>query len=232
MSLVSTKTEPQLPEWLVAAPLFRDRFEAGRQLASALPERLTDACVVVGLARGGVQVAAEVASSLNVPLDVVAVRKVGHPWQPEYALGAVTPGDGTYLRAGDDLPEDLVTAVVERARRAGEELDRRLHASCPPLDLAGRPVVLADDGLATGATMIAALRWAQARGASETVAAVPVAAADSARLVQGEASLLVCPHTVTDFVAVGLWYERFPQVGDDEVIRLLEQAQSRQRSAS
>jgi putative phosphoribosyl transferase len=232
ITLVSTKTKDQLPEWLVAAPLFSDRFDGGRQLAAALPERLRDHCVVVGLARGGVQVAAEVARSLNAPLDVVAVRKVGHPMQPEYALGAVTPGDGTYLRAGDDLPDDMLTAVVERARRAAEALDRRLHASRPPVDLAGRTVVLADDGLATGATMIAALRWARARGASETVAAVPVAAADSAKLVEREASQLVCPHTVTDFMAVGLWYERFPQVGDDEVIRLLEQAQSRQRSAS
>lgn len=221
---MSTKTPTPVPEWLVEVPFFRDRLEAGRELAASFPARLKDGGVVVGLARGGVQVAAEVARSLNAPLDVVAVRKVGHPWQPEYALGAVTPGDGTYLRATDDLPEDVVAAAVERARLAAEELDRRLHSSRQPLDLAGRSAILVDDGLATGATMIAALRWAKAQGASDTVAAIPVAAADSADLVAGEASLVVCPHRVTDFVAVGLWYECFPQVSDEEVIRLLEPA--------
>ncbi len=224
---MSVETEPRFPDWLLEAPLFRDRFEAGRELARVLEETGLEACIVVGLARGGMQVAAEVARVLEAPLDVVAVRKVGHPWQPEYALGAVTPGHGLYVRSNDGLSDEELTAAVERARSAAEELDRRLHSEWPPLDMAGRPVVLVDDGLATGATMIAAVRWARSHGARETVAAVPVAALDSASLVSREASRFVCPHTLADFTAVGVWYERFPQVGDDEVLRLLGEAAKR-----
>ena len=224
---MNVETEPHLPEWLLKAPLFHDRFEAGRELAQELEGPGLEACAVVGLARGGVQVAAEVARALGAPLDVVAVRKVGHPWQPEYALGAVTPGDGLYVRSNDGLSDEEMAAVVERTRSAAEELDRRLHSKWPPVELAGRPVVLVDDGLATGATMIAAVRWARSSGAGETVAAVPVAASDSASLVSGEASRFVCPHTLAGFMAVGIWYEQFPQVDDDEVVRLLEEAASR-----
>lgn len=229
---MSTNTAEPLLAILVEAPLFRDRIEAGRLLAETLPAHLAGESVVVGLARGGVHVAAEVARAVDAPLDVVAVRKVAHPLQPEYALGAVTPGAGTYLRGGEDAEGELLAGVVERARAAAEELDRRLHASCPPLDLTDRTAVLVDDGLATGATMIAALRWARARGAADAVAAVPVGAAESLQLVGTEASHVVCVHSLAAFFAVGLWYEHFPQVGDDEVIRLLGEAQSRQRSAT
>jgi len=222
------ETEPQLPEWLLEAPLFGDRFEAGRELARELVGSGLEECVVVGLARGGVQVAAEAARALAVPLDVLAVRKVGHPWQPEYALGAVTPGDGLYVRSNDGLSDEEMDAVVGRARSAADELDRRLHATLPPLELAGRPVVLVDDGLATGATMIAALRWARSGGATETIAAVPVAALESASIVSCESTRFVCPHSFADFMAVGIYYRHFPQVDDDEVVRLLAEAASRQ----
>lgn len=221
------EAEPHLPAWLFESPLFHDRFDAGRALARELEEPGAEERVIVGLARGGVQVAAEVARVLGAPLDVVAVRKVGHPWQPEYALGAVTPGDGLYVLSNDGLSDEELAAVVDRARSAAQALDCRLHSARPPIELAGRRVVLVDDGLATGSTMIAALRWAWSRGASETAAAVPVAALDSASLVSSEASRFVCPHRVAGFIAVGSWYEEFPQVGDDEVSRLLDEAAAR-----
>lgn len=217
---------PGLPGWLLEAPLFHDRFEAGRALAEELSRRIPGTCVVVGLARGGVQVAAEVARGLGAPLDVVAVRKVRHPVQPEYALGAVTPGDGVYLRGHEWLSEEELATVVARAQAEAERLDRALHASHPPLRRAGTRVVLVDDGLATGATMLAAVRWARAGGAVEIVAAVPVAAPETAALVRAQARL-VCPHEEADFVAVSLWYEDFPQVGDAEVVRLLDEASAR-----
>jgi predicted phosphoribosyltransferase len=203
------------------APLFTDRREAGRLLARELEhERGTDA-VVVGLARGGVVVAREVAIELGLPLDVVAVRKVGHPWQPEYAIGAVAPGDGTYVRGPDGLTVEQVQAAVESAKARAVELDRLLHEQAPPLDLAGRACILVDDGLATGATMVAAVRWARARRAARVVAAVPVAAKPSLMFLEFEADEVVCPHAVEHFFAVGAWYAEFGQVADEEVRRLL-----------
>ncbi|HUP33213.1 MAG TPA: phosphoribosyltransferase family protein [Gaiellaceae bacterium] len=210
-----------MAELLAEAPLFADRRDAGRLLARRLEsERGTDA-VVVGLARGGVVTAAEVASALRLPLDVVAVRKVGHPWQPEYAIGAVTPGDGVYVRGPDGLTDEQVQAAVGGAKSRAEELDRRLHQDSGPVELAGKTCVLVDDGLATGATMIAAVRWARSRGAARVVAAVPVAALASLPLVEAEADAAVCLHELDPFVAVGFWYGTFDQVEDGEVKRLL-----------
>ena len=201
--------------------LFADRRDAGRALARALADEPFDDAVVVGLARGGVVVAAEVADALELPLDVLAVRKVGHPWQPEYALGAVAPGGGVYVRDPGGLAEAELAAQIERAEARAAELDRTLHAGREPVPLAGRTCLLVDDGLATGATMIAAVRWARSRGAARVVAAVPVAARQSAALLRGEADAVVCPHELADLVAVGLWYRSFGQVGDLEVAALL-----------
>jgi putative phosphoribosyl transferase len=202
-------------------PLFADRRDAGRVLARALEtERGTDA-VVVGLARGGVVVAAEVAQALGLPLDVVAVRKVGHPYQPEYALGAVAPGGGVYIRDPGGLTEHQLAAQIERAETRAAELDHTLHTGHEPVPLAGRTCLLVDDGLATGATMIAAVRWARNRGAARVVAAVPVGARQSAALLRHEADAVVCPHELSDLVAVGLWYRAFGQVDDAEVAALL-----------
>ena len=201
--------------------LFADRRDAGRSLALALEDaRGTDA-VVVGLARGGVVVAAEVAHALGLPLDVVAVRKVGHPFQPEYALGAVAPGGGVYVRDPGGLKERELAAQIEAAEARAAQLDRALHEGHEPIPLAGRTCLLVDDGLATGATMIAAIRWARARGAARVVAAVPVGARQSTTLLRGEADAVVCPHELSDLVAVGLWYRAFGQVGDLEVASLL-----------
>jgi putative phosphoribosyl transferase len=210
--------------WMFGEPLFRDRFDAGRRLAGELREQWSPETVVVGLARGGVQVASEVARALASPLDVVAVRKIGHPLQPEYAIGAVAPGDAVYVRGPDGLTEAEVAEAVESARARAEELDRRLHAAHPPLDLGGKTVLLVDDGLATGATMIAAARWARRHGAGRVVAAVPVAASSSVELLREEIDELVCPHILDALGAVGLWYGDFPQAGDKEVLRLLDES--------
>jgi putative phosphoribosyl transferase len=133
------------------APLFRDRRDAGRQLADLLLRdgALAGDSVVVGLARGGVAVAAPVAAALGAPLDALAVRKLGHPDQPEYALGAVTPGDGVFVRDRAGLTPERLAQAVDATRREARELDAALHAERPAVAPAGRTVVLVDDGLAT-----------------------------------------------------------------------------------
>jgi len=203
------------------APLFDDRCDAGRALASALEGERGPNTVVVGLARGGAEVAAVVARALEAPLDVVAVRKIGHPLQPEYGIGAVTPGDGVYVRRRDGLTAEQLARTVEGAKTKAVQLDRRLHAEHPRLELRGKTVLVVDDGLATGATMIAALRWAKAAGAVRVVAAVPVAPASSLGLISSEASEVVCLHAPRDFSVVGAWYRSFDQIDDKAVIRLI-----------
>lgn len=205
------------------APLFADRGDAGRALAAELEGKWGPELVVLGLARGGVEVAAEVARVLSAPLDVVAVRKVGHPLQPEYGIGAVTPGDGSYVRGPDGLTEEEVAAAVEESKAKAALLDRRLHAEHGRLDLAGKTVLVVDDGLATGGTMIAALRWARAAGARRVVAALPVAAEESLGLVRAEADEVVCLYPLSAFLAVGVSYRSFDQVDDAEVVRLLDE---------
>jgi len=202
--------------------LFHERADAGRRLAAVLVGHVPGDAVVIGLARGGVAVAAEVAAGLSLPLDALAVRKVGHPLQPEYGLGAVTPEPGgTYVRSHDGLDDDTLLRVVARARADAQALDERLHADRAPVALEGRVAVLVDDGLATGATMTAAVRWARHQGAARVVVAVPVGAAQSVAALREEADEVVCPYALADFGAVGLWYEVFGQVGDEEVTRLL-----------
>ena len=208
--------------WLGIVPLFEDRADAGRVLGDELRRReLGDDVVVLGLARGGVQVAAGVSAALGAPLDVVAVRKVGHPWQPEYAIGAVTPGDGVYLRGRDGLTQAEMERAVLEAKEKAAVLDRRLRRGRPAVELPGKVALLVDDGLATGATMLAAIRWARGRRSARVVVAVPVGAAESVEVVGSEADEVVCLYELEEFGAVGLWYREFPQVSDEEVLALL-----------
>lgn len=211
----------------VVAALFHDRLDAGRQLAVALERRILGDAVVVGLARGGVQVAAEVARHLSLPLDALAVRKIGHPRQPEYGIGAVTPGrDGVYVRSHDGLDESELRRAIGQAKAKADVLDRILHEHHRPLDLQGKTTVLVDDGLATGATMVAAVRWARSQGAMRVAAAVPVGAAPSVRFLRQEADEVVCSHEQEDFWAVGFWYDVFTQVEDMDVVALLDELQT------
>jgi len=212
----------------VAPSGFRDRREAGRLLARELLERdVVDVAAgklaVVGLARGGVEVAAEVAAVLHAPLDALAVRKVGHPLQPEYGIGAVAPGGIEYVRAPHELIEAELAAAVHAAGDKVAALDARLHEHRAPLSLAGTTCVLVDDGLATGGSMVAAVRWARAQGARRIVVAVPVGAAETVSRLERDPDVdtVVCLLSRFDFLAVGMWYEDFHQVSDDDVVGLL-----------
>jgi len=204
--------------------LFRDRLDAGRHLAAALVRAELGDAVVVGLARGGVVVAAEVARRLSLPLDALAVRKIGYPFQPEYGIGAVTPGTGgVYVRSAEGLDDLALRRVADQAQEKADALDRILHERHRPLELRRKTAVLVDDGLATGATMVAAVRWARSRGAGRVVVAVPVGASQSVEALRGEADDIVCPHEERRFGAVGFWYDVFTQVENEEVVALLDE---------
>lgn len=204
---------------------FRDRTEAGRMLGAALQGRLDGGIVVLGLPRGGVPVAAEVADALGAPLDVLVVRKLGAPGHPELAVGAVAAGGVRVLNAGllrelavSDRALDRVTRVEVaelRRREAAFRGDRR------PVEPAGRTAVLVDDGLATGATVLAAVQAVRMLAPARVVVVVPVGAAEACTRVAAVADELVCLHAPAPFGAVGRYYRDFGQTLDDEVRRLL-----------
>lgn len=212
---------------------FADRAEGGRVLAAALVGHVPADAVVLGLPRGGIPVAYEVARSFACPLDVLVVRKLGVPGHEELAMGAIASGGARVLN--EDVIDDhgIPSAAIERAvARETEELRRREAAyrgDRVPLDLAGRTVVLVDDGLATGATMRVAVLAARAAGASHVVVAVPVAAQDTCVALRQLADEVVCAMTPEPFYAVGAWYHEFSPTSDDEVRGLLDASQAASR---
>lgn len=210
---------------------FVDRRDAGRQLAARLDHLKGADVVVLGLPRGGVPVAAEVAQALDAPLDVCLVRKLGVPFQPELGMGAIGEGgvrvinDGV-VRSARVTPEQLARAEA-REREVLESRALRYRGGREPMGIQGRTVLVVDDGVATGSTARAACRIARARGAARIVLAVPVAPHDWSARLGGDADELVCPHTSRHFFAVGQFYNDFSQTDDDEVVACLEEALAR-----
>lgn len=211
--------------------LFRDREDAGRQLAGALPGEGSDEALVLGLARGGVIVAAEVARALSAQLDVLIVRKVGAPGNPEYALGAVVEGGYTYLSqtgiARLGLSSGVVRALVDQCEAEVRALQDRYRGGAKPPPVAGRHVILADDGLATGATMRAAVICMRRRYAGRVTVACPVGSPDAVNAMRQIADEVVCLAAPWSFFAVGALYERFDPVSDRDVRRALDEARAR-----
>ena len=206
--------------------VFANRREAGRILAEALRKYAGRGDVVVlGLPRGGVPVAAEVARALGTPLDVLVVRKLGAPGQEELAIGAIGEGGVRVLHAGLVRSLGLREPDLERiTAREERELERRVAAyrgGHGALPVEGKTVIVVDDGVATGATMRAGLRALRVMGAAKLVAAAPVGAEDSVAALAEDADDVVVPQTPAWFTAVGRWYEDFGQTTDDEVRRLL-----------
>jgi putative phosphoribosyl transferase len=208
--------------------LFADRRDAGRALAQTLlAEQVPKDAVVLALPRGGVPVAYEVASALHLPLDILAVRKLGAPGQEELAMGAIAAG-GTLVVNSEviralGIPEEALRAMGLEQRLQLEEDERVYRDGLAPLEIAGRPILLVDDGLATGATMRAAARAVRSH-ARQVIIAVPVAAPATCRALTGEADRLIAVATPDPFEAVGRFYANFAPTTDDEVITLLAQA--------
>jgi predicted phosphoribosyltransferase len=207
--------------------VFADRAEAGRRLAAALEKYGRSHPVILALPRGGVPVAAEIAQALGAPLDLLLVRKIGLPWQPELAIGAAVDGADPLIVRNEAIIAHSGVGEAEFQRACREEMaeiERRKarylrgRARAP---LAGRVVIVVDDGIATGATMKAALRAIRQRGPSKLVLAVPVAPADALAELRPEVDDLVCLDTPEPFDAIGYFYRDFSQVGDEEVIAIL-----------
>ena len=208
-------------------PLFTDRADAGRQLAAAVAGRADAGAVVLALPRGGVPVAAHVARALGAALDVLIVRKLGAPGQPEFGIGAIADGAAPQVILNQEAIDHLRPPpgyVQGEIRRQRDEIARR-HAAYaggrPPVPVQGRAVVVVDDGAATGGTAHAALRALRQAGAAHLLLALPVASPKALALLRRHADDVVCLHAPDDFRAVGMYYADFAQTTDDEVVRLL-----------
>ena len=207
--------------------LFRNRADAGRRLAKALLKYKSRHPVILALPRGGVSVAAEVAVALDAPLDLLLVRKIGLPSQPELAMGAVTDGEEPTIIRNRDVIElsgisaDEFDAVCEEERNEIERRRKRYLGDRARSKVKGQVVIIIDDGIATGATTLAAIRAVRRREPRELVLAVPVAPLDTINMLQPEVDAVVCLDTPEDLGAIGYFYRDFRQVSDDEVIAAL-----------
>jgi putative phosphoribosyl transferase len=222
------------PEEVHVARTFRDRTEAGRELAARLESLRGSDTVVLGLPRGGVPVAFEIAEALDAPLDVIVVRKVGVPSQPELAMGAI--GEDGVRVVNDEIVRFAGVSPGDFARveqREREELRRRaerFRGAAPRVDLVGRTAVIVDDGIATGSTARAACQVARAHGAARVVLAVPVAAPESVQALSDDADEIVSVQLPSWLRSVGQWYDDFTQVDDQTVVDLLRRSQRRRHA--
>ena len=207
---------------------FRDRTEAGQLLAQRLASRAFPRPVVLALPRGGVPVAVEVARALSAPLDLLLVRKIGHPLQPELALGAIVDGDHPEMVINPQMEDVAIVhaehvATAKAAALAEIERRRLLYLGVrKPVDVAHATAIVVDDGIATGATVRAALKALRHRHPRRIVLAVPVAPADALEALRPEVDEIICLDTPDAFFSVGQFYHDFRQVDDAEVIRLLK----------
>jgi putative phosphoribosyl transferase len=226
----SAPSPPPRPQSRSSWSSFQDRIEAGEALAAVLQPLVPPDTVVLAIPRGGVEVAAVIAERLHLPLDIVVPRKLGAPGNPELGLGAVADG----VRVLDErLIRSLGVSVdylEEETERQTEEIGRRTEAyreGRPPVPIEGRTALAVDDGVATGGTAAAAIRWARRAGAREVVFAAPVAPREAVRRLEEEADRVVVLSTPPHFFAVGQWYADFPQVSDERVVALLRTAAER-----
>ena len=215
-------------------PLFKDRRDAGRQLAAALMRYQQSSAVVLALPRGGVPVGFEVAKALAAPLDVLLVRKIGAPGQAEFGLGAVVDGAEPQLVLNEEIvrrvrpPPGYIDEEMRRQLAEIERRRRRYLGDRPPAGVEGRIAIVVDDGIATGGTVRAALRGLSRIRPARLVLAVPVAPADSLDELAGDCDDIVCLATPEPFFAVGHWYENFSQTSDEEVRDLLGWSECRE----
>lgn len=208
--------------------LFKDRIQAGQELAKKLLKYKDKDVIILAIPRGGVVVAYEIAKALNSPLDLIIPRKIGAPYQPELAIGAVTQ-DGTIILNEDivsylPIPNGYIEAEAEKQKM---EIERRLmkyRGSVIEPNISNKIVIIVDDGIATGATMLAAIASIRKKKPLEIVVAIPVAPIETLKKIKEHADEIVCLYTPEPFFAIGQFYERFEQLEDEEVINLLNKS--------
>jgi len=206
---------------------FQDRSEAGRALGTELAQRKLTNAVVLALPRGGLPVANEVATALKAPLDVIVVRKLGAPWQPELAMGAICGSTRVLdqeLIKMFGISHDRIEMIVARETKEMERREKLYRGGLPALQLPGRTVVLVDDGLATGSSMVAAVRQVRSLHPEKVIVAVPVGSSQACEWLRREADECVCLATPEMFCAVGEWYVDFHQVSDSEVQEIMQRS--------
>jgi putative phosphoribosyl transferase len=209
---------------------YSDRKDAGQALVSYLEKYRNDpSSIVIALPRGGVVVAYEIAQALQLPLDIISPRKIGAPGNPEFAIGAITEdGEGIFdentIEALGVTPEYLKKTIEQEKQKAQQRL-ALYRQGRKPVNLAQKTVIIVDDGLATGATMKAAIKSIKARKAKQIIVAVPVSPPDTYREIEHIVDAIVCPHCPLGFMAVGQFYQHFAQTEDEEVIDLMQKSQ-------
>lgn len=215
---------------------FKDREEAGRILANRLAEYANQKPIVLGLPRGGVPVAFEVAKALKAPLDVFVVRKLGTPGQEELAMGAIASGGVRVLNTpvieALGISEDEIETETRKERAEAERRERLYRGNRPQLNVEERTVILVDDGIATGSTIKAGIAALKQLKVGRIVVAVPVAPTSTIEELKMEADEVVCVSTPEPFSAIGLWYEEFPQTTDEEVRDLLKKAEMKREAVA
>jgi len=212
--------------------LFKDQVSAGEKLAEALKEYQNKGAVVLAIPRGGVATGHGLARVLNLPLDVIVTRKIGAPDNPELAIGAVGETKGSLwlnkkLASQLGVSEDYIKSETRIQKLEIKRRERVYRKGREPLDLKNKTVILVDDGIATGATMIAAIREIRNMGTDKVVVATPVAPPETVEELKKEADEVICLQTPRLFFAVGQWYENFKQYSDEEVIELIKNVPDR-----
>lgn len=200
--------------------VFRNRLQAAKLLAAKLDKYAGEKGVVLAVPRGGVPIAHHIAKQLGFPLDLVMTKKIGHPYNPEYAIGAVSL-EGAVVDEREDVSKEYVMAETRRIQKEMHERYRYYRNDVQPEDLQGKAVIIVDDGIATGKTMMATIQLLRAKNPKKVIVAVPVAPPATAKKIKAEADEFICLSTPFNFVGVGQFYRDFSPVEDAEVIRLL-----------
>lgn len=206
--------------------MFKDRFDAANQLASKLEKYRSSNAIVVAIPRGGVPIGYTVASALELPLELVLSKKIGHPYNKEYAIGAVTLYGYTLDEASKDVPKEYLDSEILAIRALLMQRKVHYYGNRMPISLKYKEVILVDDGIATGSTLISCIKMIQQQEPSKIVVALPVAPYDSLQRIKAQLEIdeVVCLIEARNFYAVGQFYEDFGQVKDEEVIELLEKS--------
>lgn len=211
--------------------MFKDRFDAGRQLAEKLQHYRNRDSVVVAVPRGGIELGYEIAKALDLPLEVVLTKKLGHPHQREFAIGAVSL-ESRILQYTADVSPEYIESETERVREMLRQRQQQYYGSQKPEPLRDRIVIIVDDGIATGNTLLSSIELIEHQQPRMIVVAVPVASSAATRKIKERVDEFICLLTPPDFQAVGQYYEQFYQVKDEEVIALLERIRKKNNGNS